>query len=74
MNKFEICGIKSPGLINLPVFGTIELEKIDDDLAETLWKEGLPFLKPKPDFLDSFYPDKNPRPQSLKYSKRKSRN
>lgn len=66
MKKFELIGINPPGKINLPVYGTIELEKIDDTLAEKLFREGLPFLKPKTDHLKEMYPGKtHPEPQML---------
>lgn len=73
MNKFELCGIKSPGTINLPNLGTIDLDKIDDDLAEKLWRDGLPYLKPKSVFLKEVYPDKHIAPQTLKRTKKTAR-
>ena len=48
MKNFILSGIQPPGKVNLPGYGTIELEKIDDDLAEKLFKEGLPYLQPTP--------------------------
>lgn len=66
MKKFELTGIEAPGKINLPVYGTIELEKIDDTLAEKLFHEGLPFLKPKVEHLKEMYPGhKHPEPRML---------
>ncbi|MBE0663761.1 MAG: hypothetical protein IH597_15000 [Bacteroidales bacterium] len=66
MKKFELIGLASPGKINLPVYGTIELEKIDDTLAEKLFREGLPYLQPKVEHLKEMYPgEKHPEPQML---------
>lgn len=76
MEKFELIGLKSPGTVSLPVHGTIHLEKIDDSLAEKLWKEGLPFLKPKPEHLEAaFFPDKilSPAPLPLNSSRKKKK-
>jgi hypothetical protein len=56
MEKFVLTGLKSPGRISLPHHGTIELEKIDDTLAEILWRQGVPFLKPKPQNIAKMYP------------------
>lgn len=73
MEKFELVGLKSPGTISLPVHGIIHLEKIDDSLAEKLWKEGLPFLKPKPEHIEAaYFPDKilTPVPIKPKQSKK----
>ncbi len=41
-----LVGLKSPGTVNLPTLGTIHLEKIDDTLAEQLFLQGMPFIKP----------------------------
>ncbi len=46
MKKFELIGIKPPGRVNLPGMGTIDLCKIDDTLAEKLYRQGLPFIRP----------------------------
>ncbi len=67
MKKFVLTGIKSPGRISLPHHGTIELEKIDDTLAEILWREGVPFLKPKPQYIAKMYPgEKRLTPKTFK--------
>ena len=57
MEKFKLKGIKPPGTIDLPERGTFDLEKIDDKLAEILYKEGLPFLEPTPEYRQMLYPD-----------------
>jgi hypothetical protein len=67
MKNFILTGLKPPGRINLPHQGTIELEKIDDTLAEKLWRDGLPFIKPKPEYLKKLYPgESTPEPRTLK--------
>ncbi len=48
MKNFQLVGLKSPGTVNLPKYGTIDLEKIDDTLAEKLFNEGIPFILPVP--------------------------
>ncbi len=48
MKNFQLVGLKSPGTVNLPKFGTIDLEKIDDTLAEKLFLDGIPFIVPVP--------------------------
>lgn len=48
MKNFQLVGLKSPGTVNLPKYGTIDLEKIDDTLAEKLFMEGIPFILPVP--------------------------
>ena len=60
MKNFELVGIKSPGTVNLPNLGTIDLEKIDDKKAEQLWRQGLPFLKPTPAYRKKLFPDEKP--------------
>ncbi len=53
MNKYKLIGLKPPGRVNLPRLGTIDLEKIDDTLAEKLFMEGIPFIAPLPKPRDS---------------------
>lgn len=60
MKKFELTGITSPGRINLPAYGTIDLEKIDDSLAEKLFRDGVPFIRPKLAAFKELNPDVNP--------------
>lgn len=60
MKNFELVGIKSPGTVNLPQLGTMNLEQIDDALAEKLWREGLPYLKPTSEYRQILFPDQKP--------------
>ena len=53
MKKYKLIGLKPPGRVNLPRLGTIDLEKIDDTLAEKLFMEGIPFIAPVPKPRDS---------------------
>ncbi len=46
MKNFKLHRIKHPGRINLPKLGTINLSSISDELAQKLYDNGLPFLKP----------------------------
>lgn len=60
MKKFDLVGINSPGTVNLPAYGTIDLEKVDDATAEKLWRSGLPYLKPTPAYRKVLFPDQKP--------------
>ena len=71
MKKFELVGLSSPGLVNLPGYGTISLEKLDDVTAEKLWRDGLPYLKPTPEYRKILFPDQkiihqSPTPKQVK--------
>jgi hypothetical protein len=49
MERFRLKGIVSPGRVNLPKVGTVELASLSDEQAEKLWREGCPYLEPAPD-------------------------
>ena len=46
MKRFKLVGLKPPGTVNIQNLGTIDLEKIDDDLAEKLYLGGNPYIMP----------------------------
>lgn len=48
MERFRLKGIISPGRVNLPKVGTVELASLSDEQAEKLWREGCPYLEPLP--------------------------
>lgn len=60
MINFILVGLKSPGRVNLPVFGTVELENISDDLAERIFKQGCRYLQPTAEYRKKLYPDEKP--------------
>ena len=71
MKKFELVGLKSPGTINLPELGTIDLEKVDDAQAEKLWRSGLPYLKPTPEYRRVLFPAEKPLDEVVEMPKTK---
>jgi hypothetical protein len=77
MKKFELIGMKPPGKVNLPGYGTIDLETIDDTLAEKLWRDGLPYVKPTPEYRKVLFPEQkiikqSPAPKQVKPAKPKT--
>lgn len=60
MRNFQLVGMRSPGRINLPGFGTVELENISDELAERIWLSGCRYLIPTPEYRKKLYPDEKP--------------
>lgn len=60
MKNFQLKGICAPGRVNLPGHGTINLVDISDELAEKLYKEGLPYLEPIPKYRPKLFPGEQP--------------
>ena len=76
MKKFELVRLSLPGRVNLPVYGTIELEKIDDELAGKLWRQGIPYLRPNLEHRRELFPEEKrldpaPLPCELRGKKEK---
>jgi hypothetical protein len=46
MKLFRIVGVEHPGRVVIHKRGEITLADINDDLAEILWRDGLPYLEP----------------------------
>lgn len=60
MKYFKLKGIQPPGRVDLKGHGEVALANISDELAEKLWKEGLPYLELTDAGRKKFYPDEKP--------------
>ena len=55
MTKYQLVGLAHPGWVDIRPYGRIALANISDDLAEELFKRGVPYIEVNPDHLAEVY-------------------